>query len=122
MAKTTQVKSVSLRNDQVEYAEKNNISLSRVVQDELSSMMKKNDPQRHLPIGEIRAFRKNYLIILGLGAVILLTTISLSLYFVLASRWLTVVLYLVGGVVTVYGAWEYGFWNGILKRRVKASR
>lgn len=120
MAKTTQVKSVSVPVDQAKYAEKNNISLSRVVQDELARMMKKNDPHRHMPIVEIRSFINNYMVVLGLGIVILLATLVLSPYLLQASIGVTIALYIVGGVTTVYGAWEYGFWHGILKRRARA--
>lgn len=120
MAKTTQVRSVSVPVDQAKYAKEHNISLSRVVQDELSSMMKKNDPHRHMPVGDIRAFKNNYLLILGLGVVLLLATLTLSPYLLQASIGVTIALYIVGGLTTVYGAWEYGFWYGILKRRARA--
>jgi len=111
---------VSIPTEQAEYVEKHGISLSRLVQDELGDMMGKRDPHRHLPTEEIMTLRRNYLTILGLGVAILLATMAFSPHLLPASRWLTIALFVISGVVTVYGAWEYGYWHGILRRRAKA--
>lgn len=112
-------KSVSVSKEEKKFIEQNDISPTRIFRDEIQDMMDNGNPNRHVPLSELKSFRKDNLIITLLGFTILLIPLVFSGFFLLTSRVVLVVLYISGALTAVYGASQLRYWNDLISQRAR---
>lgn len=122
MGTNSEVVSASLDSERYEYVDENELSPTALLKAKVDELMNNEEtPYKYTPAKYLKESRKSGLIVMLSGALILVLSMILSGYLMIATTMtgmefaiVFLVMWLTGSAVTYYGFRTYSKWNDIL--------